>query len=64
MLEARGDLDFPHKAVGAERMRQLLVQDLEGDRPIVPEIVRQVDRCHAPASELALEQVAVTKNIA
>ena len=32
MLEAGGDLDLPDKALGAERMRQLLVQDLEGDR--------------------------------
>ena len=64
MLEAGGDLDLPHKALGAERMGQLLVQDLEGDGPIVPEIVRQVDRGHAAPAELALEQVAVTKSIA
>ena len=64
MLEAGGDLDLPHKALGAERMGQLLVQDLEGDRPIVPEIARQVDRSHAAPAELALEQVAVTKSIA
>ncbi len=63
MLEAGGDLDLPHKALGAERMGQLLVQDLKGDWPIVPEIARQVDRSHAAPAELALEQVAVAKGI-
>jgi hypothetical protein len=64
MLEASGNLDLSQKALGAERMGQLLVKDLEGDQPIVPEIARQVDRGHAPAPELGLEQVAVTKSIA
>jgi hypothetical protein len=44
-------------------MGQLLVQDLEGDWPIVPEIARQVDRSHAAPPQLALEQVAVTQSI-
>jgi hypothetical protein len=55
MLQAGGDLDLLHKALGAERMGQLLVQDLEGDRPIVPEIARQVDGGHAAPAEFALE---------
>jgi hypothetical protein len=63
MLEAGGDLDLLHKALGAERMGQLLVQDLEGDGPIVPEIARQVDRTHAAPAELALEQVTVAEGI-
>ena len=64
MLEAGSDLDLLHEALGAERVGQLLVQDLEGDRPIVSEIARQVDRGHAAPAELTLEQVAVTKSIA
>ena len=63
MLEAGRDLDLPHEALGAERMGQLLVQDLERHRPIVPEIARQVDRSHAAAAELALEQVAIAEGI-
>jgi hypothetical protein len=59
MLEAGGDLDLSHKALGAERVGQLLVQDLEGDWAIVAEIARQEDRSHAAAAELALEDVAV-----
>jgi hypothetical protein len=45
-------------------MGQFVVQDLEGDRPIVPEIARQPDRSHATPAELALEEVAVTKSLA
>jgi len=63
MLEAGGELDFPEKALGAERMGQLLVQDLEGDGPLVPEITRQVDRSHAALAELALEQVTIAEGI-
>jgi hypothetical protein len=44
-------------------MGQLLVQDLEGDWPIVPEIARQVNRSHAAPAEFALEQVAVAEGI-
>jgi hypothetical protein len=64
MLQTGGGLDLPHKALGAERMGQLLMQDLEGDRPIVPNVARQVHRGHPTAPELTLEQVAVTKSIA
>lgn len=64
MLEVGRDLDLLHKALGAERMGQLLVQHFEGDWPIVPEIARQVDRGHAAPAELAFDQVAVTKRIA
>jgi hypothetical protein len=63
MLEVGGDLDLPHKALGAERLGQLLVQDLEGDWAIVPEIARQVDRSHAAPAELALEQVTIAEGI-
>ena len=37
---------------------QLGVQHLEGDRPVVPEVLREVDRRHAAAPELALDRVA------
>ena len=38
---------------------ELGAQDLERDRAVVPEVVGEVDRGHAAASELALEAVAV-----
>jgi len=39
------------------------VQNLQRDRPIVPEITRQVDRGHAAPAELALEQVTIAESI-
>jgi hypothetical protein len=63
MLETGSHLDLPHEALGAERVGQLPVQDLEGDGPIVPEIACQVDRSHAAPPQLALEPVAVTQSI-
>ena len=38
---------------------ELGAQDLEGDRPIVPEVAGEIDGGHAAASELALEAIAV-----
>ena len=38
---------------------ELRVEDLEGDRPVVLEVVGQVHRGHPAAAELALERVAV-----
>ena len=34
------------------------MENLEGDRPLVPDVLSQVDGGHATASELALERVA------
>ena len=41
--------------LGAERGGQLRAQHLEGDRPVVPEVVGEVDRGHAAAAQLALD---------
>jgi hypothetical protein len=40
-------------------VRQLGMEDLQGDRTVVPDVAGQVDRGHAAAAELALEYVAV-----
>ena len=36
-----------------------MVEHLDGDRPIQPEVARQPDRRHAAAPELALERVVI-----
>ena len=63
MLEAGGQADLPLEPFGAERDRQLGVQDLEGDVAVVLEVAREVDRGHAAAPELALERVAVLEGL-
>jgi len=59
MLQARRDGNFPEEPLRPERARQLVMEHLEGDRPVMPKVLRQVDRGHAPAPEFALERVAV-----
>ena len=46
------------------RAGQLGVEDLEGDRAVVAEVLREVDRGHAAAAELADEAVAVGEGVA
>ena len=57
-------LDLALEALGAERGGELGQEDLEGDRAVVAEVVRQVDDGHAAAAELALERVAVGEGVA
>jgi hypothetical protein len=49
--------------LGGEREAQLGVKQLQRHRPLVLEILRQVDRSHAAAAELALERVLVTERV-
>jgi hypothetical protein len=58
MLEARRRSDLTQKAVGTEDRAELGVQHLDGDVPIVPGVVREVDRGHTPGTELALDDVS------
>jgi hypothetical protein len=59
VLELGGGLDFVQKMVGPERGGELGAEHLQGHLSAVSEIARQVDCGHAPAAELALEDVAV-----
>ena len=59
MLEPGAELDLAQESLGAERAGQLRMQDLEGHRPVVAEVVGEVDCRHPAAPELAVEPVAV-----
>ena len=59
MLEPGSHLDLAKKPLGTQRRGELRVKDLERDVPSVPEIPREVNRCHATPAELALDVVAV-----
>ena len=58
MLKACGELDLAQKALCAERVRQLVVQHLDCDETLVPNVVRQVDRCRSTTADLALQDIA------
>jgi len=60
--------DLPEEALGSHRCRELRVDDLEGHRPVMPEIVGEEDRGGAAATQereapvgLPLDQVALLK---
>ncbi len=61
MLEAGCELDLAQESLGAEDRRELGVQHLERDQPLVLDVVGEIDRGHAAAAELAFEAVAAAK---
>ncbi len=62
MLEPRGELDLAEEALRAERIGELGVEHLERHRAVVPHVLREPDRSHAAAAELALEGVPVSQS--
>ena len=58
MIEPSTDADLPQESLGAERGGDLGVHHLERHVAVVAEIVREIDRGHAAAAELALDRVA------
>ena len=59
VLQARRELDLLEKPLGAEHGRELGVQHLERHLAAVPNVLGQIDRGHAPGTELSLDPVAV-----
>jgi hypothetical protein len=61
MLEPRGKLDLSPKTIGAKRSREFGVEHLEGDWALVPEIVGEKYRGHAPPPQLTFQPVAIAQ---
>ena len=59
MLEPGSGLDLAGEALGPECGGELGAEHLHGHLAVVPQVLRQVDRGHPPAPELALDDVAV-----
>src|SRR5207248_2547273 len=59
VLQPGGDLDLAQEPLGAEGRREVRVQDLDRDRPMVLQVLREEHRRHAPATQLPLDRVAV-----
>jgi hypothetical protein len=59
MLEPRRQADLLEETIPADAGGECGVEDLEGDRPVVAEVLGEVDGGHAAAAELALDVVAV-----
>ena len=61
MLEPCGQADLQQEAVGADADAERGVEDLQGDRPIVAEVVSQVDGRHPTPAELPLHAIAIAE---
>ena len=59
VLQAGAEADLAQETIGPHRMGQLGAENLERHRSVMPEVVGEVHRGHAPATELALDAVAV-----
>ena len=62
VLQPGGEADLALEALRPQRGGQLGVEHLERHRPVVPEVVGEVDDGHAPAAELALDRVAIPQS--
>ena len=63
VLQARGDLDFPEETVGPDGERDLGIEQLDGDRPMVLEVLRQKDRRHPATAQLALDVISPSQRV-
>jgi hypothetical protein len=58
MLEPGGEVDLPAEPLGAERRPRLGAENLEGDRPVVLQVVGEIDGRHPATAELPLDGIA------
>ena len=61
MLQVRRGLDLGEEPLGADHGGQFRPQHLDGNPAVVPQVLREVDRCHAAGTQLPLDAVAVGK---
>jgi len=61
--EARRGLDLEKKALRPDRRGQLVAQELDRDRAVVFEVVRQVNGRHTARAELALDPVSFSEKV-
>ena len=61
MLQVGRDPDLGQEAFDAEHGAEFRVEHLDGDRAVVADVVRQVDRGHAAGANLAVKSVAIVQ---
>jgi hypothetical protein len=59
MGQPRRYLDFAKKARNAHRSRERRVQHLDCHIPVVPDVVSEVNGCHAARAKRALNAVSI-----
>jgi hypothetical protein len=64
MLQPRRQLDFALEALGAQRCRQLRLENLERYGTIVLDVARKVDRRHTATAKLPFNRIATGQRLA
>ena len=59
MLQPGRDVDLALEALGAQSVGQVWIEDLEGDGPVVPDVVGEVYDSHPTPAQLSLNAIAV-----
>ena len=59
VLQRRGEFDLLQEPVGAEHCRELGVQHLDRDLPVVLDVLGEIHRRHPALAELTLDPVAI-----
>ena len=63
MLKPSSRPDLSQETFRAKHGCELRAQHLQGHWPVVLNVMREIDRGHAPAPELALDRVAVAQGV-
>jgi hypothetical protein len=63
MLQPRRESDLLLESLRSQARRDFRMEDLEGDRPIVAQVLRQKDGGKAAASELALDTILAAEYV-
>jgi hypothetical protein len=61
VLETGRELDLTRESFSAKRSAEIWAQHLERNLTLVTQIGREIDRCHPPTAELALDRVPAGK---
>ncbi len=59
VIEPGGDLDLAQETLPTEDSSQLRAKDFDRDRPVMLDVLGEVDRRHATGTEFPLDGVAV-----
>ena len=58
MLQAGRELDLAHEALRTQRVRQLMMQQLDRHQALVAHVMGEIHRCRSPTTNLPLQDIA------
>ena len=59
MLQVCRHLDLSQESLDAEHGAEFRLQNLDGDLAVMTQVSREINRCHAASSDLAVDRVSV-----